>query len=125
MKDFKIDFSKANDFVIAWVLDANANSAHKGVQSNRMKAAEALSEARHIRSGDFPNAEFSQSKLNRLASKIAMHEEQEAAFQSVLDKASKAWVAVTGKKAWVPYSAGNATPQDATATNAFFDERLG
>jgi hypothetical protein len=125
MKSFKIDFTKANDFVTAWLLDANANSAHKGVQTNAMKGADVLSEARKIRSGDYPNAEFSQSKLNRLALRLAMHEEQEAAFQVVLDSSSKAWCAVTGKKAWAPYSAGNATPQNATATNAFFDQRLG
>jgi hypothetical protein len=38
--------------------------------------------------------------------------------------AQKAWCEVTGKDVWRPYSSGTATKRDATATNAFFAQRL-
>jgi hypothetical protein len=124
MEKFTIDMSAMNDFVKAWHLDAIANSAHKGVQTNQLKAAELLSEAREITKGDDANAEFAQDKLNRLATRIAMHEEQEGVFQTSLDHAAQAWVTVTGKKAWTPYAASNTPTMDKTAANAFFSTRL-
>jgi hypothetical protein len=126
MKKHTLDFTDMNDFVKAWILDAVANSCYKGVTSNTFKSADLLSEAREIRSSESPNKEFSQSKLNRLATRIAMHEEQEAVFQKTLDEAAAAWVKITGKKSWAPYSSGSsAAPMAQTAVNSFFDERLG
>ena len=126
VKKFILDTSSANDFVKAWMLDGIANSCHKGETHNRLKAAEYLSEARSIRSSTEPNAEFSQSKLNRLQTRIAMHEEQQSSFQGWKDQAAAEWVKLTGNKSWKPYASGpSVTPMDQTAVNAFFDERLG
>tara|TARA_R110000823_G_scaffold99584_1_gene214928 strand:- start:7955 stop:8338 length:384 start_codon:yes stop_codon:yes gene_type:complete len=125
MKNFTVDLSQASDFTAAWLIDAVANSAFKGAQSNRLKAAELLSEAKEILTGADSNGEIAQTKLNRIATRIEMHEEQERFFHDNLDHAAVEWQTITGKKSWTPYSGGKeATPKNATATNKFFAERM-
>jgi len=124
MDKLVINLKDHTDFTAAWIVDAVCNSALKGAESNLLKAADLVAAAKEIFEGQDPNGEISQTKLNRLASRIEMHEDQRDAFQETLDSASKVWCTLTGKKKWAAYSAGNATPKDATATNAFFAERI-
>jgi hypothetical protein len=119
-----VDLKDHSDFTAAWLADAICNSSLKGVDTNVAKAADLMADAKKILKGADPDGEISQSKLNRLASRIEMHENQEKAFQATLDVTAAIWVKLTGKKAWVPYSGGNVTPKDATATNAFFADRI-
>jgi hypothetical protein len=124
MTTFEIDFSETNDFVAAWVLDGIANSCHKGVLNNTLKVAELLAAAKTVYEDEDPSSELPQAKLNRLATRVEMHEDQEQFFQTNLDKAAAAWCIASGKKSWTPYAVGNATPKNATATNKFFGDRL-
>lgn len=125
MKTLNIDLTNHSDFTAAWLADAVLNSAFKGEQSNALKAGELMADAKTILQGADSNGEISQAKLNRLATRIGMHEEQQAAFQATLDEVAPVWCKLTGKKAWAPYpQGGTATPMDATATNAFFAERI-
>ena len=119
-----VDLKDHSDFTAAWLADAICNSSLKGVDTNVAKAAELMADAKTILSGADPDGEINQTKLNRLASRIEMHENQEKAFQATLDATAAVWVTLTGKKAWVPYSGGNVTPKNATATNAFFADRI-
>ena len=124
MEKLIINLKDHSDFTAAWLADAVCNSSLKGAENNVAKATELMADAKTILDGNDPNGEISQSKLNRLAARIEMHETQEAAFQVTLDETAAVWCKLTGKKAWVPYSGGNVTPKDATATNAFFAERI-
>ena len=124
MKKLIVDLKDHSDFTAAWLADAICNSSLKGVDTNVAKAAELMADAKTIFSGADPDGEINQTKLNRLASRIEMHENQEKAFQATLDATAAVWVTLTGKKAWVPYSGGNVTPKNATATNAFFADRI-
>ena len=124
MKKLIVDLKDHSDFTAAWLADAICNSSLKGVDTNVAKAAELMADAKTILSGADPDGEINQTKLNRLASRIEMHENQEKAFQATLDATAAVWVTLTGKKAWVPYSGGNVTPKNATATNAFFADRI-
>jgi hypothetical protein len=124
MSAFQIDFSETNSFVASWILDGIANSCYKGVLNNQVKVAECTAAAKTIYESDDPSGEVPQAQLNRLATRIEMHEEQEQFFQTALDKAAAAWCIAADKKAWSPYSPGNVTPKDATATNEFFADRL-
>ena len=124
MKKLIIDLKGSSDFTTAWIVDAVCNSSLKGVDTNVAKTDEMMAEAKKILKGADPHGEINQSKLDRLASRIAMHEGQEKFFQTTLDTAAATWCKVTGKKAWAPYSGGNVTPKNATATNAFFAKRI-
>ena len=124
MKTLKIDLTGSNDFTAAWIADAVCNSAHKGEASNQAKVDELMAEAKTIFEGNDPNGEINQTKLNRLASRIEMHEAQGAFFLKTVNEVSKIWCTLTGKTVWAPYSGGTATPKDATATNAFFADRI-
>jgi hypothetical protein len=125
MEKITLNFKGQSDFIVAWILDGIANSADKGVKNNVAKADELMADAKELYTeGDEAHNEVVQSKLNRLASRIEMHEEQAATFAEHRDQAAKAYCQVTGKKAWTAYVAGGATPKDATATNAFFAKRL-
>jgi hypothetical protein len=124
VKKLIVDLKDHSDFTAAWLADAICNSSLKGVDTNVAKAAELMADAKTILSGADPDGEINQTKLNRLASRIEMHENQEKAFQATLDATAAVWVTLTGKKAWVPYSGGNVTPKNATATNAFFADRI-
>ena len=124
MEKLIINLKDHSDFTAAWLADAVCNSSLKGVEHNVAKAAELMAEAKTILKGADPHGEINQSKLDRLASRIEMYEVQEAAFQDTLDETAPVWCKLTGKKAWAPYSGGNVTPKDATATNAFFAERI-
>jgi len=125
MEQITLKFKGESDFAVAWVLDGIANSGYKGETVNENSSSELMAEAKALYSeGDEAHNEIAQTKLNRLASRIEMHENQAKFFSGIKKQAAKAWCQVTGKKDWTPYVAGGATPKDATATNAFFAARL-
>lgn len=124
MENLNLDLTDHSDFTAAWIADAICNSCLKGVENNVTKIDELMAEAKAIYAGADPHGEINQTKLNRLASRVEMHENQQEAFQNTLTETAAIWCQLSNKKEWVPYSGGNATPKDATATNAFFADRI-
>lgn len=123
MKNFTIELKDCSDFEATWILGALANSAHKGVQSNALQSADLSAKAQEIFEGNDPDGEISQTKLNRIASRIVLNDEQEAWFQAQKDAAVARWEVITGK-AWAPFSGTKLPAMSATATNKFFADRL-
>lgn len=121
---FTIEMKSAPEFALKWVIDGIANSTFNGMKNSRLQAAEFLAEARKILDGANANDEIAQTKLNRLADRVAEREEQADYFTAVHKNAVVAFENLTGTP-WKPFAAKVDTKaRSKTATNKFFSDRL-
>jgi hypothetical protein len=123
VNNFQIDLTDASDYLAAWLVNAVANSAHNGVKTNVGKADDLQAAVDELQEGPHATSDGTQDKINRLGQRMEMHDDQEVWFQARKDEAVSRWLEITGKKSWAPFSFGNVTPKDATATNKYIADR--